>query len=80
MFKIAKLLSLLNRRWIRDHFVNNALFFLSIDHIIPLSGGGASNVGNLQVSLQCLNNVKGNYNSKEFQKWLEAFKQHQGYL
>ncbi|CEP11086.1 hypothetical protein [Parasitella parasitica] len=50
------------------------------DHITPLSGGGSSDVSNLQVTLQFLNNVKGNYESDDFQKWLRAFTKHQGYL
>ncbi|CAO0803663.1 unnamed protein product [Mucor circinelloides] len=65
--------------WVRDHFVKNAMFFLSLDHIVPLAAGGSSRINNLQVTLQCFNNVKAHYSSKDFEKWLESFKLYQGY-
>ncbi|KAK4519583.1 uncharacterized protein ATC70_009819 [Mucor velutinosus] len=67
------------RHWVRDHFVKNAMFFLSLDHIIPLAAGGSSHIGNLQVTLQGFNHVKAHYSSEDFQKWLKAFMFYQGY-
>lgn len=67
------------RNWVRDHFVKNTMFFLSLDHIVPLAAGGSSRINNLQVTLQCFNHVKAHYSSEDFQKWLESFKFYQRY-
>ncbi|KAL9552725.1 hypothetical protein MBANPS3_003637 [Mucor bainieri] len=67
------------KNWVRDHFVKNAMYFLSLDHIIPLAAGGSSRINNLQVTLQGFNHVKAHYSSKDFQKWLESFKFYQGF-
>jgi hypothetical protein len=55
---------------------NDPLFMLSLDHKIALQAGGASGINNLQVSLQCINNVKGNFDSADFQKWVEGIMQY----
>ena len=49
---------------------------LSLDHKIALQAGGTSDINNLQVSLQCMNNVKGNFDSAVFQKWVEGIMQY----
>lgn len=59
-------------------YPNYTSFILSLDHKIPMSKGGGSHVDNLQASLQCFNNIKGSSDYKEFQKWLNAFRRHQG--
>ncbi|GAN10497.1 hypothetical protein MAM1_0362d10038 [Mucor ambiguus] len=68
-----------DKNWVRDHFVKNAMYFLSLDHIVPLAAGGSSRINNLQVTLQAFNHVKAHYSSEDFQKWLKSFKFYQGY-
>lgn len=55
---------------------NDPLFMLSLDHKVSLQAGGTSDISNLQVSLQCMSNVKGNFDSEDFQKWVEGIKQY----
>lgn len=49
---------------------------LSLDHKVSLQADGTSDISNLQVSLQCMNNAKGNFDSEDFQKWVERIKQY----
>jgi 5-methylcytosine-specific restriction endonuclease McrA len=58
----------------------NPLYSLSLDHKVPLSKGGSSTIDNLQVSLVCLNNIKGSHSNEKFVKWWKAFRRKQGYF
>ncbi|KAL9552726.1 hypothetical protein MBANPS3_003638 [Mucor bainieri] len=51
------------------------MYLLSLDHTLPLYGGGSSEIDNLQVTLQCFINVKGDYKAEDFKRWFTAIKQ-----
>ncbi|KAL9552724.1 hypothetical protein MBANPS3_003636 [Mucor bainieri] len=54
------------------------LYSLSLDHKVPLSKRGPSTIDNLQVSLVCLNEIKGTLSNKKFVTWWTAFRRKQG--
>lgn len=49
-------------------------FYLTLDHIIPVSKGGSFLVSNLQITLHCLNQLKGNNSNTETIDFLNGFK------
>lgn len=51
------------------------MYLLSLDHKTSLSAGGSSEIDNLQVTLQCFNNIKGNYEAEDFKRWFTAIQQ-----
>lgn len=55
------------------------LFSLSLDYKVPLSEGGLSVINNLQVSLEGLHLFTEVFSHEEFHRWIEAFKESQGY-
>lgn len=56
-------------------FPGSPMYLLSLGHKIPLRAGGSSHIDNLQVALQCFNNVKGDYSTEDFKRWFAAIKQ-----
>jgi hypothetical protein len=48
-------------------------FFLTFDHINPISRGGPWDILNIQVLAHCLNQVKGNECNSELIRWLGCF-------
>lgn len=44
--------------WDKKKAIHNGLMFLEIDHIIPLSKGGADTIENKQALCQQCNNIK----------------------
>ncbi|KAI8094892.1 uncharacterized protein B0P05DRAFT_568125 [Gilbertella persicaria] len=60
--------------WPIEHYLKPAPLLLVIDHIIPVSRGGSFGVGNIQVALSCINQVKGNRTDEEVRVWLEGLR------
>lgn len=48
-------------------------FFLTFDHIQPVSRGGSSSIHNVQIISYCLNQVKGNESNSELIRWIACF-------
>ena len=49
-------------------------FRLDFDHKIPVSMGGSFRVENLQITINCLNSVKGSESQDELKRWLKGFR------
>jgi hypothetical protein len=52
---------------------SNNPFFLTFDHINPISLGGHFSIDNVQILSHCLNQVKGNESNLELIRWLWCF-------
>ncbi|KAI8348260.1 hypothetical protein BD560DRAFT_410687 [Blakeslea trispora] len=49
-------------------------FRLDFDHKIPVSMGGSFRAENLQITINCLNSVKGSETQDELKRWLKGFR------
>ncbi|KAI7905096.1 uncharacterized protein BX663DRAFT_501713 [Cokeromyces recurvatus] len=49
-------------------------FLLTIDHKNPLFKGGNSGIENLQITLYCLNQVKGTESNHEMLRWFNIIR------
>ncbi len=62
-------------KWICKYCGSNQAIHMTIDHMTPLSRGGADNEKNMTTACHSCNQLKSNMTVAEFRVWMRAMKQ-----